>query len=417
MEAIIISIGDELLIGQVINSNPAFIAERLQPLGVSVRRILTIGDDEFEILKALEHGFTHYDLTIVTGGLGPTCDDVTRAAVCEFFQTDLVSDEAALERIKLYVQQRNLPWTKEAEDQALVPRVAKIIPNQHGTAPGLVFERGGRTFIVMPGVPYEMEAMVEEHVVPLLRARQIKKVIRHCTLNTTGISEASLATKVGNPKASVQGAKLAFLPGPTGVRLRITVEDTDANRADQHVAEIEKRIHAAAATYIYGIDNDTMEKVIGKLLAEGKLTISVAESCTGGMVANRITNVPGSSNYFERGVVTYSNRSKIEILGVSSELIERHGAVSREVAEAMASGIRRIAQTDIGLSTTGVAGPTGGSDVKPVGLVWIGYSDARDNFAVKYQFANDRLRFKERASQAAMELVRRRLLNIPIREK
>jgi len=410
--AAIISIGDELLIGQVINTNAATMAQKLNSVGILVRETATVGDDEAQILEAFGNAFGQYPLTLVTGGLGPTHDDVTRGALLTFLHTTLVLHGPTLEHIKNIMQRRNIPWTPAAEDQAMVPQSCTVIPNSHGTAPGMMFEREGAYLIVMPGVPYEMESMMDDFVLPFLREKMPGRVVHHRTLKTTGIPESFLAAKLGNIHELVGRTKLAFLPTPGGVRLRITAVGNDAATVDEEIRVVEQRIRQKTDKYIYGADEEELEHVVGRLLTERKLTIAVAESCTGGSIANRITNVPGSSNYFERGVVTYSDRSKTDTLRVPENLLDRFGAVSKEVAEAMAAGMRADAKTDIAVSTTGIAGPTGGSPDKPVGLVWIGYSDKESTFALKFNFGDQRLRFKERASQAALELVRRRLLSI-----
>jgi len=412
MRAELITIGDEILIGQIINTNAAYIGEKLYGIGIPVVKTTAVGDDEEQILKAFNDAYQSFDVVLVTGGLGPTHDDITKKAVCKFFNTDLVVNEEALENVKKRLAQRNLPMTKPNEEQASVPRTAVVIQNQRGTAPGMLFDRDRKYFFVMPGVPFEMQGMMENFILPYLKKKVTGSVIYHQTLKTSGIPESFLYQLLGNIDEITQGAKLAFLPRPQGVMMRITVQDRDAECAERKIAQVEQRIRAKAGKYIYGVGDEELEEVIGRLLMERKLTIAIAESCTGGHIANLITNISGSSNYFERGVVTYSNQSKIEILGVSAALIEQHGAVSREVAEAMAEGVRRIAKTDIGISTTGIAGPTGGTSTKPVGLVWIGYSDKDGTFAKDHYFGDDRLRFKIRASQAAMELVRRKLLGI-----
>lgn len=414
MNAAIISIGDELLIGQVTNTNAAYIAQKLTGIGIQIKEVATIGDDESQILEAFAKYFPNHDMTVVTGGLGPTHDDITRSAVCRFFNADLVPDHNVLAHIKDLLKKRNLPWIAAAEDQARVPRGCIVIANENGTAPGMLFERNGRNLLVLPGVPHEMESMVDNFLIPHFEKRAATVVIRQKTLKTTGIPESMLANRLGSLEELLHGAKLAFLPTNTGVRLRINVADEDAKKAEQELQKIEDRIRSKVGKYIYGVDDEELEGVIGKILTQRKLSIAVAESCTGGMIAHRVTNVPGSSIYFERGVITYSNASKTEILGVPNDFIESYGAVSKEVATAMAIGVRRIAKTDIGLSTTGVAGPTGGTPEKPVGLVWIAYADAHEAFALKFVFADERVRFKERASQAALELVRRKLLNIEL---
>jgi nicotinamide-nucleotide amidase len=412
VNAHILTIGDELLIGQVINTNQAFIAERLNSIGVDVGFMATVGDTMDAVLGALRTGWESSDVTVVTGGLGPTHDDITRSAVCAFFGTDLVPNEEVRRHIGELMKKRNLPVTAAAEDQSLVPRSAEVVPNPVGTAPGLLFRDGGKIMFVLPGVPYEMKEMIDGSVIPFLAPLASEQVIRHRTLLTTGIPESFLAAQLGDLDQLLGPASLAFLPSPAGVRLRITVHGRTPEEADGVVHEVEGRIRSKVSRYIYGTDDEDLEAVLGRILALRKLTIAIAESCTGGLIAHRLTNVSGSSAYFERGVVTYSDASKTDLLGVPAELIATRGAVSREVAESMASGVRGAAGTDIGLSTTGIAGPTGGTPSKPVGTVWIGIADPAGTLALKFNFGEGRARVKERASQAALELVRRRLLKL-----
>jgi nicotinamide-nucleotide amidase len=415
MTAEIISIGDELLIGQVINTNQAFIAGQLDSIGIAVETMTTVGDEESRIIRAFERALAEHEVVVVTGGLGPTHDDLTRPAVCRFFQTDLIVDQAALENIRQLFGRRGLAVTPLNEDQARVPRGCTVIQNRHGTAPGYFFERGGKYMAVLPGVPFEMKAMMEEFVVPSLKPQSGNRIIRHKTLKTTGIAESHLADLIGPMEqhfAASEGLSLAFLPSPMGVRLRITARGTDEGLVNSLIERVKTSLVAKAGKYVYGEGDEELEHIVGRLLAAKKLTIAVAESCTGGLIADRLTNVPGSSSYFERGLITYSNVSKTSELGVPESVLESHGAVSRETAEAMASGVRLNAGTDIGISTTGVAGPTGGSADKPVGLVWIGYSDGHETIALKFNFGDDRRRTKERASQAALELLRRKLLKV-----
>lgn len=415
LNAEIISIGDELLIGQVVNSNAAYIAGQLNSVGIFVETMTTVGDSERAILGAFEKAMHEYDVVTVTGGLGPTHDDITRAAVCKFFDTELIINAEALENIKERFARRNIALIKRNEEQALVPRGCTVIQNHHGTAPGYLFERHAKYLIVMPGVPDEMKGMMDDFVVPFFSRMQVGTSILHRTLKTTGIAESLLAEQIGDVEEIFpvnSGITLAYLPSALGVRLRITVKSPSRAEAEKHVREVESKLRSKVNRYIYGTDTEELEDVLGRMLSERKLTISIAESCTGGLIADRITNVSGSSNYFERGIVTYSNASKVAELGVPMATIEQHGAVSREVAEAMASGIRTKSNTDIGISTTGIAGPTGGSAEKPIGLVWIGYSDRAQTIAVRFNFASDRRSFKERASQATLDLVRRKLLKI-----
>lgn len=415
MTSEIISIGDELLIGQVINTNQAFIAQQLNSVGVTVEAMTTVGDSETAILTAFKKAFESHDVVTVTGGLGPTHDDITRAVVCKFFNTDLIINEEALQRIKQVFEKRGIALIKINEEQALVPRGCTVIQNLQGTAPGYLFERNGKYCIVMPGVPSEMKGMMESFVVPFLSQKKTGLVIRHRTLKTTGIAESLLANHIGPTEhlfAPNSGITLAYLPSFTGVRLRITSHASTIEEAEKKIKDVESKIRAKAEKYIYAADEEELEETLGKLLTERKLTISVAESFTGGLITDRLTNVPGSSDYFERGVITYSNDSKVAELGVPISFIEKFGAVSKEVAEAMALGIRTKSNTDIGLSSTGIAGPSGGTAEKPVGLAWIGYSDHTGTIALKFNFGEGRKRVKERAAQAALELARRKLLKM-----
>ena len=418
MTAELITIGDELLAGQVVNSNATYIAQQINAAGIPVTKIITVGDEEEAILAALSDAWARSDVVIVTGGLGPTHDDITKKALCKLFHTDLVLHRETLENIKTLLAKRNLPWTELVREQAMVPSSATVIHNRMGTAPGMLFEQNEKILVAMPGVPYEMRGITEDFLIPYVKRRSRGTAILYRTLNTTGIAEAFLFEQLGSideilhTNSGRQTATLAFLPSPLGVRLRITVQESSNQRAQKRVEEIESRIRKKVEKHIYSTDEETLEQVVGRLLTERKLTLAVAESCTGGLLANRITNVPGSSQYFERGVIAYSDPSKTEVLGMPPELIEKHGAVSREVAEAMATGVRQIARTEIGISTTGVAGPTGGTPEKPVGLVWIGFADHRETLALRFHFGDDRLRVKERATQAALELLRRKVMKI-----
>ena len=415
MNAEIITIGNELLIGQVINTNQAFIAEQLNSVGIYCERMTTVGDERENIMKAFSESFSRVDVVCVTGGLGPTHDDITKKVVCEFFKTDLVMNEQVLSDIKALPLWRNRPLSQSNIDQALVPRTCTVIPNHQGTAPGMVFEQDKKYFFVVPGVPFEMKEMVTGWIVPFFQKKNIGSVVRHRTLKTTGIGESMLAQEIGSidDVIGTDGTTtLAFLPNPMGTKLRITVKENSIDVAEQKLERAEKILRSKARQYIYSSDEKDLEDVVGILLKEKKLTLAIAESCTGGMIANRITDVPGASEYFLRGFITYSNQSKIEELNVPQELIELHGAVSKEVAEAMAAGARTVAKTDIAISCTGIAGPAGGTTEKPVGLCFIGYSDIQSTFAMKFNFGDNRLRFKERTSQAALEMVRRKLMKL-----
>lgn len=419
MTGTIITIGDELLIGQVINTNQAFIAEQLNSVGVYVTRMVTVGDNEQDILFAFQEAVKQSDVVCVTGGLGPTHDDITKKVVCKFFYTELVMNDSVLEAVRGLMKRRNIPWLPSAEAQAMVPRTCTVLPNSVGTAPGLMFHHthDGKKgfFVVLPGVPAEMKQIIADHFIPLLAKGQTGSVVRHLTLKTTGIPESLLAKKIGDVANVIgmdEGTTLAFLPGPRGTRLRVTVRESDSARADAKLAAAGAILRSKAGAYIYSSGAEEIEDVLGKILREKKLKIAVAESCTGGYVAHRITNVPGASEYFMRGYVTYSNQAKIEELGIPAELIEKYGAVSSEVAAAMAAGARNAARVDIAIATTGIAGPSGGSPEKPVGLLYIGFADEKSTTTRKFSLGGDRLIFKERASQAALDLLWKVLLGI-----
>lgn len=414
MKSEIITIGDEILIGQTLNTNAAYIGSKLTELQIDVSFTCVVHDNEKEIVNEFKRAFENNDIIIVTGGLGPTHDDVTRKCVVDFFKTELVQNEEVLSDIKKFFEVRGRELTKVNEDQALVPKNAVAIRNSRGTAPGFWIEKSKKLFVVMPGVPYEMEGMMENFVIPNLKERLGKQKIFKATttLLTTGIPESILFEKLGNIDTLLNGASLAFLPSQFGVKMRISVETNSLEETQNRLEDIEQKIRSTVGKFIYGKNNDTLEGVLSKLLIERNLKLAVAESCTGGLIANRLTNISGSSKFFERGVVAYSNAAKVEILKVNEDIIAKYGAVSLEVAMQMAEGIKSVSGSDIGLATTGIMGPTGATPNKPIGLVYIGICDEKICTAKEFRFGDDRLLNKDRTSQAALEILRRNLLGI-----
>jgi nicotinamide-nucleotide amidase len=414
MQAYIITIGDEILLGHTLNTNAAYIGECLSDLNISVQKISVVGDDENAILYEFQLAWENYDLVFVTGGLGPTHDDVTRKCVVNFFNSELKENENVLEDIKSLFEKKKRKLTEININQAKVPKVAEVIRNQFGTAPGLWIEKENKLFVVMPGVPYEMKGMMQSAVINRLEEfkGEEKVFLERKILLTTGIPESLLYERLGNLDELLQGAKLAFLPNQFGVKLRLTVEEADKESAKNKLSETEQKIRTKVGRYIYGSNNQLLEEVIGKLLSDRELKIAVAESCTGGLIGSMLTNISGSSNYFERGIISYSNASKVEILKVNEDTIAELGAVSREVAMQMAEGVKSTSGADIGLATTGIMGPTGATTEKPVGLVYIGYCDEKVCTARKFTFGNDRILNKEQTAQAALDFVRRQLLGI-----
>lgn len=415
MKAHILTIGDELLIGQTINTNASVIGQMINNIDVTIIGSSVVGDNETIIKETFLSAFKNCDILIVTGGLGPTHDDITRKCIADFFETKLVKSEAVLKNIENLFAQRDREVTPANIDQAFVPEIAEIIMNEKGTAPGTWIEKDGKYFVSMPGVPYEMTAMMEDFVIPKLKeitGFTEGKILR-TNLLTTGIPESHLYERLGDLDELLEGASLAFLPNQFGVKMRITVFDEDRDKSKNHLTQIEQKIRASVGRYIYGRDDDKLEDVVGRLLIDRGVTISVAESCTGGLISNRLTNISGSSSYFERGVVSYSNGAKVELLRVDEDFLQNYGAVSLEVVRQMAEGVRAISGTDIGLAVTGILGPGGATMNKPVGLVYIGICDEKVVTAREFHFGDDRLLNKDRAAQAAIDMLRRNLLGIP----
>ena len=356
MKAQIITIGDEILIGQILNTNAAWIGEQLTEIQIDVAKESVVHDQEKAIINEFEEAFNNYDIVIVTGGLGPTHDDVTRKCITRFFNSELVLNEAVLDDIKSMFKKRGRELTKLNEDQAYIPKIAEAIRNSRGTAPGLWIEKENKIFVAMPGVPFEMKEMVNSFVLPRLKDKFTvsNKAVIVENLLTTGIPESFLYEKLGDLNLILGDSKMAFLPNQFGVRMRITIEAENYDQAKNKLSEVEQQIRAKVGRFIYGKNNDTLEGVVAKLLVDRGLSLSTAESCTGGLISHRLTNISGSSNYFERGIVSYSNGAKVELLNVDEDLIQEYGAVSLEVCRQMAEGVRAVSSTDIGLSVTGI---------------------------------------------------------------
>ena len=406
MRAEIITIGDEILYGQIADTNSPFIAEKLTAEGIEVVFSTSVGDDVNKITEAVNTARSRADVIIATGGLGPTSDDLTKKAVVKVFKRNLVFHEKILKEIEKSFENRGLSMPKINQNQALIPQGAKSLANRWGMAPGIFIEEGNSLFFALPGVPLEMKWMLENEVLPILKPKKSEGFVIHRKLRTTGIPESAIYEKIEeliDPKCDV---KIAFLPSYLGVDIRLTTYLKQKGEGDKKIEELEKKIREILGTYIYGIDDQTLEEVVGKLLLEKGKTIAVAESCTGGLIGAKFTNISGSSKYFERGVITYSNQAKTELLEIPPEIIEKYGAVSEEVAILMAEGVRKLAGVDYALSATGIAGPTGGTPEKPVGLIYIGFAHENDSFAQKFQFASDRMTNRERAAQAALNTVR-----------
>jgi nicotinamide-nucleotide amidase len=406
MKAEIITIGDELLYGQIEDSNSVFISERLTEEGIQVLFKTSVGDDIGRIEEAFNMARSRADVIVASGGLGPTQDDLTKKAVVKAFKRNLIFHQEILKQIQESFRKRGSAMPRINQNQALIPQGTKALANLWGVAPGIYLEDNELFFFALPGVPTEMKWMLDNQVLPILRAKKPRHYILHRKLRTTGISESAIYERIEqliDPNGEV---KVAFLPEYLGVNIRLTVQSADKENAQGKMEAFEKKVHDLLGLFVYSTDDQTLEQVLGQLLVERKKTIATAESCTGGLMGARLTNVPGSSAYFERGVVTYSNQSKVELLQVPAGIIEQYGAVSEQVAILMAQGVRKLAGTDYGLSVTGIAGPGGGTPQKPVGLVYIGFAHEGDALAQKFMFGEDRRTNRERAAQAALNLVR-----------
>lgn len=414
MRAKIISIGDEILIGQIINSNASYISEKLYKIGIPVERVITIGDNQKDLINELKDSIKYFDVTIITGGLGPTHDDITKPVLVKYFKDKLVLNRKVLEQVCRIFKSRNIKMPEANIHQAMVPSKAKVIWNNYGTAPGILYKNEKKIITALPGVPFEMKEMINKEVIPYIRKNFLKLTklkLRSKTILTTGITESELFEKLGDISKLTGGEKLAFLPSASGVRLRIDVKGKTKYELSQKIKKIENNIKKKAGGFIYGEEDDRLEEIVGRMLIKRGLTLSTAESCTGGLLSSRITDVSGSSKYFLGGIISYSNKSKIDILKVKSTTIEKFGAVSEEIAKEMAENVRNILKSDIGISITGIAGPKGGSIYKPVGTVCIGYSDKHNTFSQIFSFGGNRERNKQRSSMAALIILYKQLSN------
>jgi nicotinamide-nucleotide amidase len=407
MIAEIISIGDELLIGQVLNTNATWMAQQLHEIAIPVKQVSAIADDTEDIRKALDLAFSRSDVILVTGGLGPTKDDITKHTLCGYFNTELVFHQPSYDNIERLFGSRGYRIGEENRKQALVPANCTPVPNLHGTAPGMWFEKDNKILVSMPGVPFEMEAMMEQYVLPKLAGNHNERKVVHKTILTQGIGESYLAELIKEWEDSLPGhMKLAYLPQPGIVKLRLTAYGASKEKTAQEVGDRVEVLKKLIPDQIFGFGNETMEEVVGRLLKERKLTVSTAESCTGGYLSHMITSISGSSDYYTGSVIAYSNLVKQEMLGVSGKTLEAYGAVSEQVVREMAEGARLRFSTDFAISISGIAGPDGGTIEKPVGTVWIAVASKKGTTTKKFMFGEHRGRNIRRAALAALNLLR-----------
>ena len=405
VRAELINTGSELLLGFTLNSHLGYVARQLAGIGLRLDRQVTVADDRAEMRAAVGEALPRCDVLIITGGLGPTSDDFTRDVVAELLGRKLVRDETIAAHIAERIRKRKVRLPESIYVQALVPVGAQVLPNLNGTAPGLALDHEGKLVLLLPGPPRELKPMFEDYVLPVLKKHFGAQARFDCrTFKVVGLAESVVEEKVAPTLSDLKDVELGYSAKMGEVEVRVI------SHLKSTADEAEKRIRTALANNIYGTDDDRLEEVVVKMLTAARKTIAVAESCTGGMIANRITNVSGSSEVFINGCVTYSDESKIRLLGVREETLKAHGAVSEDVAREMVEGVRARNGTDFGISTTGIAGPTGGTPDKPVGLVYIGFATPDRTDVQRHVLSFDRETFKFFASQYALDAVRRELL-------
>jgi nicotinamide-nucleotide amidase len=406
----IITIGDEILYGQILDTNTQWLSAELDKIGIKTIRKTTIGDVESEILSALAEAEERADLILITGGLGPTNDDITKPSLARYFDSKISIHPKALAEITAMFEKLGKELSELNKQQAALPEKCKMISNSLGTAPGMWFEKKDKIFISMPGVPHEMKAMMSDTIIPKLITNFSPPVIYHKIIKTAGVAEAWLAEKIQPWERNLPShIKLAYLPSLGRVRLRLTAIGSNLKQLKEEVNRETKKLLILIDKYVYGFDDEKLEEVIGRILSEKNKTMAIAESCTGGHIAHMITSIPGSSDYFKGGLIPYHNDIKINVLGVKKFTIERYGAVSEETVKEMANNIRTLFHTDIGVASSGIAGPGGGTPDKPVGTVWIAYADGKQTITKKLMLAKDRLLNIQYTTVAVLELIRQSL--------
>ncbi|NIJ54243.1 competence/damage-inducible protein A [Dyadobacter arcticus] len=414
----VLTIGDEILFGQITDTNTQWIGTQLTDIGIRPVRKTSVGDNKQDILNAFKEASQRANVVIVTGGLGPTRDDITKHTFCKYFGTELEINQEALALITEFFAKRGRVMTELNIQQAALPKNCTYIPNLWGTAPGMWFEKDDVIYVSLPGVPYEMKSLMEFEILPRLKNRFSTQIIQHKSIRTIGIGESFLAEKIAPWEDALPAhIKLAYLPHFGQVRLRLTGTGTDQALLDEQLQEQVSLVLPIIGEHVFGFDADELETVIGTLLVNSQATVGTAESCTGGFVANQITGVPGSSKYYEGSVVSYSNEVKMNVLGVSRDTLEAFGAVSEQTAREMAEGVRRLLNTTFAISTTGIAGPDGGTAEKPVGTVWIACATPDETFTQLLTLRNNRKINIELTSSYALNLLRKTILSSNLAEK
>ena len=413
MKATIITIGDEILIGQIVDTNSVSIARKLNAIGITISEKLSIGDTREAIVTTIDRTLKATDILVITGGLGPTKDDITKHTLAQIFNSELVYNEAEGEHVKSLLARRGIEFTDLNRGQAMLPKCCTVLHNAHGTAPGMWFERDGKVIVSLPGVPFEMEHLMDDEVIPRLKARFELKAIVHRTLITRGIPESILAARIAEWEDALPShLHLAYLPAPNVVRLRLSAYDVEGAATEEEITAQFDTLRSIIGDNIVGYEGSSVEQQIHEILTSRGEKLAVAESCTGGTIASKFTAMAGASAYFMAGVVSYSNEAKHDILGVSWDSLNAYGAVSEQVAREMAEGVRRVSKADYAIATTGIAGPGGGSKEKPVGTVWMAVATPTKTIAVMRNSGTDRSQIISRASAYAIEMLYNELKNL-----
>lgn len=409
VKASVITIGDEILIGQTLDTNTGWIAQELNKIGIWVRKRLAVGDNMEEITATLDAESKHSDVIIMTGGLGPTADDITKPVLCKYFNTELVTDEQTVLHIRyLFEQVYRREVTERNLKQADIPKDCEVLFNERGTAPGMLFERNNKLFISLPGVPSEMKRLMEKSVLPRLEKSFDRPLIIHQTLLTYGIGESFLADHIQDWESQLPThIRLAYLPNYGMVRLRLSTSGYNKNDLEQEIEMYFTQLKKLVAEWLVVDEDLTIQETVGMLLKARKQTVGTAESCTGGYLAHLLTMNAGASSNFKGTVVSYDNAVKTDILGVDSGIIESRGAVCEEVVKQMAKGVLKEIKSDYAIATSGIMGPDGGSEKKPVGMVWIAVGDHEKIIAKEFHFRFDRMRNIQQTSYTALNMLRR----------
>ncbi len=412
MKVGILTIGNELISGKTQDANASFIARQVNVQGWQVSVTMSVPDDESAIKRGIDYLFLLSDALVITGGLGPTTDDITTAAIARAFGLGLYADDVVLKHLKERFERYNIRWTDNNAKQAEFPEGAVTIPNPAGTAWGYFLKRNGKIIAVIPGVPSEAKRMMLEGVVPAFRSESTAEAqyVVSRTIKLSGITEARVDQSLSDVDFNGIGVDIGFYPNFPEIQVVLTARYAAEQESKERIKTAEEQVSKRLKQYIFAYDQDTLEGIVAGLLTDKKLTLAVAESCTGGLITDRLTDIPGSSAFLNRGIIAYSNESKTDLLGVSEDVLRDFGAVSERAAVLMAEGVRKLGRTDLGLATTGIAGPTGGTEEKPVGTVFIALADGRKTFCRNYVFRWERRRNKTLTSQMALIILKRYLM-------